>query len=67
MVATSNPSTELSKEPCSRHQLESDVDQLLRPVTGVSLQWKSLRSISQCHCGTAFSYSQRKVMIWLPW
>ena len=63
--ATSNPSAELSdnsvlsKEQCSGNQLECN---LLRPVTGVSLHWKSLRSVSQCHCGVSFSYAQRKVM-----
>ena len=64
-VATSNPSAELSdnsKEQCSGHQLGCNIDQLLRPVTGVCLHWKSLRSVSQCHCGVSFSYAQRKVI-----
>ena len=66
LVATNNPSTESSensKEQCSGHQLECNVDQLLRPVTGVSLHWKSLRSVSQCPCGVPFTYAQRKVII----
>lgn len=67
LVATSNhssdESTDISKKQYSdsRHQLECDIDQLLSPITGVSLQWKSLRSTSQCRCGASFSYAQRKV------
>lgn len=70
-VATSNSSDELShspilsKEQCSGHQLECSIDQLLQPVTGVNLHWRSLRSVSQCHCGVSFSYVQRKVMYFL--
>ena len=63
-VATDNPSVESSdnsKEQCSGHQLECNVDQLLQPVSGVCLHWKSLRSVSQCPCGVSFSYAQRKV------
>ena len=49
-----------SPEQCDGHQLEYN-DPLLQPVRGVKFNWEPLRSVSQCQCGSPFSFAHRKV------
>ncbi|XP_065920109.1 myotubularin-related protein 8-like isoform X2 [Dysidea avara] len=48
-----------SPEQCDGHQLEYN-DPLLQPVRGVEFNWEPLRSVSQCQCGSPFSFAYRK-------
>ena len=55
------PSTDHpSPDQCNGNQLERN-NLLLQPVSGVEFNWKSLRSVNQCQCGSPFSFAYRKV------
>lgn len=49
-----------SPDQCNGNQLERN-NLLLQPVSGVEFNWKSLRSVNQCQCGSPFSFAYRKV------
>ncbi len=45
---------------------ENEAINLLKKATSFSIEWKSLRGVTQCSCGSPIDYLTRKVSYFMP-